>query len=50
MEGTCTYCGSGTSLLEEHYKDGVGNVKVCPDCKEQYLNTGNERDGGGDRD
>lgn len=36
MEGTCFHCGSGTSLLE-YVEDEHGQIKVCPDCMEEYY-------------
>lgn len=43
MEGTCSYCGSGTSLLEIYHKEGQGELKLCPDCREKEENADAEQ-------
>jgi len=51
MEGTCIYCGSGTSKLELLEAPNGRTAKVCPDCKEEHydedhsLNTDSEQNG-----
>lgn len=35
MEGTCYYCGSGTSMLDIVHDSDAGAIKVCRECKEE---------------